>query len=230
MSNKFWSACTQGNIKQVKLLIDEIIHDELILFRLFSNLYPFIETEEYLEKLTMLLGHEIDVNETNNVGNTLLFYAVGEENLDFVNVLVEHGADVNVNGYNGDTPLICAIKNGDLNIANVLIEHGADINAKNDFGNTSLMYASDYGYLEVIKYLVDHGADLYAINYSDDNALMIASDFQEFEIVEYFQELGIQKIKNIFSRFYIQLFMKKYMLYSPYTKCGQNYILNVYNE
>ena len=94
---------------------------------------------------------------------------------------------------------------GYSNISKMLVEHGAEINATNYTGMTALMFASEFGYIKIVKYLVVHGADMHATNDSNKNALMFGSSF---EILEYFQEIGIQKIKTIISKFYIQLFMK----------------------
>jgi len=71
-----------------------------------------------------LLEHpDIDVNKSNNDGDTPLGLAVKSYNIDIVRALLEHpDIDVNKSNNDGDTPLGLAVKSYNIDIVHMLLE------------------------------------------------------------------------------------------------------------
>jgi len=66
------------------------------------------------------------VNNSSNIGWTVLIQAASEGKLDFVRWLIESGAKVNMTMGSGWTALHAASMNGHIEVLKLLIQHGAD--------------------------------------------------------------------------------------------------------
>jgi len=137
-----------------------------------------------------------ELNETNNLGETVLFNYLKEinfdsieTNLEIIKQLLNDGADLYVPcKYYGEskTPLDCAAGKS-AEILNTIIETGAvDLNLQDDNGNTILHKVCAYNVNEdhekaketyrKVKLLLEKGADPKIKNDKDQTALMLASD------------------------------------------------------
>ena len=118
---------------------------------------------------TLLCMPEVDVNQSDNSGNTPLHHAAMRQHLDVVQLLIDAGADIdakNVHFYNGRgcTPLHYACAGGELDIVKMLVNAGADVSvADNNPGNTCLTLAAQKGHTETVRYLV--GLNKVNVNY-----------------------------------------------------------------
>lgn len=68
-----------------------------------------------------------DVNETDNEGNTLLWYAVLAKAMPICEILIKKGADINQKNRHGATPLHAAIIVNDVKMVRWLREHHANV-------------------------------------------------------------------------------------------------------
>lgn len=107
---------------------------------------------------------KINVNETDDGGNTLLHAACFDGRLDIVKKLIKKGALVNVNNFWYSTPLGYAVLRKHYNVVEFLLQHGADPNSivSTDCGlkRTVLAEAITDDDTKMIGLLKKYGADL----------------------------------------------------------------------
>ena len=81
------------------------------------------------ERVKLLLSNGADVNTTDVLSNTALFYAIDcdkIEEYEIIKLLLEQGANINAQATNGFTPLIKATKKGDFRAVKMLLNANAD--------------------------------------------------------------------------------------------------------
>ena len=66
----------------------------------------------------------IDVNTTNDLGETAIFSAVIHKNMDTVDVLIEHGCDIN-SVWQLSTPIYLMLCNKDIEACHKVLTKGA---------------------------------------------------------------------------------------------------------
>lgn len=86
----------------------------------------------------------IDVNAQDNVGRSVLTYAVYAEDIAPVQALLSAKADVNTADLQGNTPLMSAIKAKNDRAAVLLIQHGANLTTVNQAGETAFTLAQQF--------------------------------------------------------------------------------------
>ena len=126
--------------------------------------------------LKSLLQKDININEKDNTGKTLLHYAIDDKeknNIAIVKLLLDKDADVNMKDNDGNTPLLGAASNendnNNLAIVQLLLDKDADVNAKSGDGWTSLHGAAlneNDNNLAIVQLLLHRGAD---VNSQDNN-------------------------------------------------------------
>lgn len=96
------------------------------------------------------------VNQKDNVGKTILLYAVESQSCDCVDYLLSiDKINVNVRDTQlGKTPLIFSCENGNLVITEQLLRNNANSNAADNEGILPIMYAARSGHLEIVHLLV----------------------------------------------------------------------------
>ena len=102
---------------------------------------------------TLLCMPGVDVNHSNNRGNTSLHLAPYHSAV--VQLLIDAGADVEAKNSFGSTPLHWACQVGELDSAQMLVKAGADVCAVDDESTTCLMLAAQHGHTATVRYLVD---------------------------------------------------------------------------
>jgi|GEM_PF-2970063 len=122
--------------------------------------------------LKSLLQKDININEKDNTGKTLLHYAIDDKeknNIAIVKLLLDKDADVNMKDNDGNTPLLGAASNendnNNLAIVQLLLDKDADVNAKSGDGWTSLHGAAlneNDNNLAIVQLLLHRGADVNA--------------------------------------------------------------------
>lgn len=106
-----------------------------------------------------LLDRGVDVNATDSLGFTSLYFAARYGHTDTVKLLLARGADVTAkSSWGGYTALMAAITSGKIIIIKDLLDAGAEINARNDDGITTLTLAEELGDPLIIRLLKKRGA------------------------------------------------------------------------
>jgi len=148
-----------------------------------------------LETVKFFLNKGIDINLTDESGNTPLYIAGLRSNPAMVKLLLEAGANPNgtddkrlpsyranpgVLGIAINTPLHGAARGGKLENAKILLDHGADIDMQNKDGNTALHFAVLGWNSIMVKFLLSAGADRYIRNKLDWTPLDLAKRSQDY--------------------------------------------------
>lgn len=104
------------------------------------------------EEAKKLFQASVDINETDEEGNTALHTAAKINDADLVTFFIYKGANVELKNNLGDTPLHVALKNDSKNCVGVLAAIGTNIFARdgNGFSALSLGLAKGYEYYDVI--------------------------------------------------------------------------------
>lgn len=94
-----------------------------------------------LKFIQMLLSYGIDVNETDEIGQSPLVYAINGNKLEAVKYLVEQNASVIQQDMYGKTPLHFAVQNKNIECVKILQRAGGKIMTKDSDGITPLTEA-----------------------------------------------------------------------------------------
>jgi ankyrin repeat protein len=81
---------------------------------------------------------KVDINLTDNNGNTALHAAASVDQADFVTFLILKGADTEIKNNNGETPLHVALKNKSTKTVEILAALNSNIFAKDGDGKSAL--------------------------------------------------------------------------------------------
>ncbi|KAF3100242.1 hypothetical protein TWF103_008265 [Orbilia oligospora] len=135
---------------------------------------------------------EIDPNQRDSNGNTVLLLAVGNGNKKLVQLLLHRGASPSVEIRNSDfsTPLGLAVERGYREIAELLLDTGANFDVKHR-GITLLKIAAEKSNWEMVKSLLDEGVDPDArVPRYNKAPLIIAAEKSNWEIVKLLLDKG----------------------------------------
>ena len=107
------------------------------------------ERHEFFERVFFSQGEERDslieqmenVDVVDELGFSLMIYAISIDYTELVEVLIRHGANVNAKAWNGSTILQYTFKQNAKKCAMLLVENGVDVNTVDNEGMTALMYA-----------------------------------------------------------------------------------------
>ncbi|KAL3125270.1 hypothetical protein niasHT_000681 [Heterodera trifolii] len=190
----FFDLINDGNIQQLRVLIDSLDADEL------NTLLRW--TVDPVERVTrtgsalwsaffrhhwgiveLLLEKGADPNEPvileandQRMNMTPLYSAVRHANLELCRVLIARGANVDLGTDSAITPLmIAACDRSQTEIVTFLVENGANINLQNGDGATALMYACYQGNVDIVRLLLSHGANVELTDFTGYFALMTAA-------------------------------------------------------
>lgn len=120
-----------------------------------------IETasEGYYYRAKELLREGVDIDETNEKGETSLYIALKMGHEELVELLLEKDADVTISTNKGATILGIASDRSTAEIVEKILTKGADVNES--MGAISYMAAAAYsGNMDVMRVLMEHGADI----------------------------------------------------------------------
>jgi ankyrin repeat protein len=140
------------------------------------------------------LSRGVDVNQTDEDGNTFLIMATRHEQTDIARLLVEHQADIYATNNEGQTAWTLATFTGNSELIELLIQQGVDVNTKIESpdweGFTALMIAAYKGNAQLVHFLIEHGAEIEAKMHYGWTALMLAASGGNLNIVQYLLEQG----------------------------------------
>ena len=103
----------------------------------------------------------LDVNSTNNEGDSALHIAARLNNLKICQTILDYSEpQINIRDSSFQTPLHVACSNGHLKLAQLLARSGADINATDIKGNTPLHLACKQAHGPVVAWLLTRSPNL----------------------------------------------------------------------
>lgn len=110
-----------------------------------NEMLPLIEMTgtNRIESVKKLIASGCDINEKDEHGNTVLFYAVVFEYYEIAKLLLESGADVNSVDNYGQSALMGAAHVNSLDCVKLLLDYGADVNLKSSSGQTAFDRAKE---------------------------------------------------------------------------------------
>jgi ankyrin repeat protein len=160
------------------------------------------DVNNILEYVKRILKKDINIiNTVDDIGWSVLMFAVNNGYKDIVNLLIEKGADINIQAKNGFNALMTAIQGKTTNhtdIAKKLININANLELKNKKGNTSLMIAIDESKTEIANMIIKKNTNV--INIQSDNdgytPLMNAIEMNNIAIVKSLIEAGADITKK----------------------------------
>lgn len=136
--------------------------------------------------VNFLLSKNVDVNATNDGGDTPIFRcSLGDDNLKLAKILLDHGADPNIANKNKQVRLHLASDQGHLEMAELLLEHNAQVDPVDYYGETPLSIASIVGSTELVEYLLMNKANVHAVDSEGATPLYHAIMLERTAIVEH---------------------------------------------
>lgn len=112
----------------------------------------------HLEIIKEILKLKVDVNESDNTGDTALHYAVSTNQVESAKLLMEAGARVKSQRTDGITSLMQAIQFGSLEMVKVLSEDLDAINDPAQDGWTALYFAIRRNNIQILSEILQKGA------------------------------------------------------------------------
>jgi ankyrin repeat protein len=134
-------------------------------------------------KVAKSLSRGIEINVTDEGGQTALMLAADQGHIDTVKVLLQHRPLLDLQNKLGGTALMMASFNGHFEVVTELLKSGADVNAKAKSGYTALIVASarqNETAVQIINLLLDQKADINTQDQEGYTALMTAIDVPPF--------------------------------------------------
>ena len=106
-----------------------------------------------------LKSGRINVNATDPLGRTALFYAIENNQLEILKLLLDNEANPNLPDDTGNVPIHTAVAEGKWEAFEILVGGGAYLNVENHAGDTPLCLAVALGYDRMVDLLLEKGAD-----------------------------------------------------------------------
>lgn len=129
-------------------------------------------------------------NVTNQIGDTILTYALLLKKYPIIASVLAKGADPDMPNRLGYLPTSIAIEMLDIRSLEILTNNKADLEYVDIFGRTYLMHAARVGFLPAVELLVSKGADINAMDYDGFTALSIAYRHKKEIIVKFLLKNG----------------------------------------
>ncbi len=216
-------ACSNGNLKVVKLLIEAGADIEQDRWNTGEELKPIHFTDS-LKILEYLLNQGADINATDRMSNTLINMVMSRDDNTWANFLIDRGADPTIvvdtgwgNGYDAiqqaidkknypilkkifdsgidSKPYLVELVSGGFTefVTEILAQHKLQI-------NEALFRAAEYGHAKIVEMLIQNGADVNT-KYSEESELERAcwNDYKATEVtpLEIAKQRGDIEVINI---------------------------------
>lgn len=109
--------------------------------------------------LEAMVKSGININLSDEKGNTLLMLSTYHGNYETSKMLLENTADTDKRNDRGQTPLGGVAFKGNIEMVKLLLDFDAKIDANNGGGKTPLMFAAMFGHKSIVDFLIQKGAD-----------------------------------------------------------------------
>ncbi|XP_063921637.1 putative ankyrin repeat protein RF_0381 [Zophobas morio] len=122
-------------------------------------LHLIVNHYDHINLVNRLLTLGADVNKSNFMDETPVYFACSKGKLKLAKLLVEKGADLRVKDSKSKSLLHIAVEKSNLELCRFLIERGLDVNSQDHDGETPLHYAVQTKHNKILFLLV-HKADI----------------------------------------------------------------------
>jgi len=130
------------------------------------------------EKVEELLEEGADVNQKNDIGNSLLHLAALNGNREMLKVLLSNEKiDIQARSEDGRTALFFGVNNGDVGIVQDLLKAGANPDLLDNDGDAVLHIVAMDGNAKIMQILLAHGANPFVKTRDGQDAMEVAEDF-----------------------------------------------------
>lgn len=170
---------------------------------------------ENLEEVKQKINGE-NVNYTDIIGLSLLYFSMIQNNPKIVKYLLELGADPNTNDYAEFYPLYEACVLGNKKYVKLLLRYGADPCVDHLYTGSALYYACERDHDEIVKLLLKKGANTKAkihvngydinnkncvIRYAGPKSLKIIMIYIQKPYFHYLKQYFCEDIARFISKF-----------------------------
>jgi len=180
-----------------------IINNEHILLYMCSQ--PYVLRRYILE---LFKHRNLNINYSNEFGNTSLIYACENQDIFLVQLLIDHNININWQNEYGTSPLLIACRNNDIKLAKLLLSYNANTELCDTFLNTPLIKSVKLKLYRMIQLLLDYNCII------STEALTIACEQKYDNIVKLFMEYNVNVPKFLLFKLKIKKFIYDY----EYTK------------
>lgn len=119
-----------------------------------KNIFKAIDLNDRKE-VEHLLASNIDLEQTNEEGQTPLMLATYLKRNELAILLMKAGANVNAQDAILNSPFLYAGAEGNIELVKEALKHNADFMVLNRYGGTALIPAAEKGHLEMVQLLVN---------------------------------------------------------------------------
>ena len=163
------------------------------------------DKESLLNTLEKIINKGINLNYRDEIGFSVLHYAVDEGNFKICEILIKTNLiDINLKSLNeGKTPLHISCLHGYFDISKLLLLNHAEINISDNERNTPLHYSIEGNFFEITKILLNNIKD-YSIlkkkNIYGQNLMTLAyksSNDKIKDLMDYYSEKILNNEENL---------------------------------
>jgi hypothetical protein len=147
------------------------------------SLFDEAEKKEYNLVKQIIDEKKVDINYTNEDGETPLIVASQLGYLPVCKLLINSGADVKSVDKYKQTALHWASLKGHLSICELLISSGADVNYADEYERTPLHLASENNHFLVCKLLIHSGADVNRKNNDGETPILLTMNYKIIKLL-----------------------------------------------
>jgi len=215
-----------------------------------NNIFDAIESNDFKKIENLIKKEKININKTDEYGNTPLILACLKSNIKIVELLIAHDANPNIPDKKVLSALFWAFHNyimnnnkNNLAIIRLLLKHGADPNIIDKIGGTTFHYVCHCeDNLKEVQLLLEYGADLTIVNNNGETPADCAKNDKETQhYLESVCDLDKQKnkaqvIKNLKKEkernniFRLLFFRSTKKVLDQYISFQKTEIYKVYND
>lgn len=147
-----------------------------------------------IEPVKLFLDEGMDINATNEKGQTAIMRAAEYQRTEVVTLLLEKGADVHLRSNQHErTAFMEAASSGNCVIIKQLAERGAEINARDHTNYTPLHFACMWGHVEAVKLLIELDANPDIEDVTGVTPMIIAEQNGNAEVVQILKDAGAKR-------------------------------------
>lgn len=131
---------------------DSILNDKSI-----TKVHRAVWTENIDSLLSIIKTNDIDI--TDKLDRTALYFAVMKNNPAIIEVLLEHNASQNIPDIDGVTPFLKSVQMGRIDCVLTLLKHNADYKRVDKDLNNCVHYAITGGHVDILSLLLNQNID-----------------------------------------------------------------------